>query len=759
MPTQTSPDRHLSAGGRLVTADNRTLPLRATHLAVTAGGGLARTRLVQRFQNPHAEPLAVTYLLPLPADGAVAGFAFTIGARRVVGEIDRRAQARARFETALAEGRTTALLEQDRAALFHQEIGNIPPGAEVVAEVLVDQPLAWAGGAWEFRFPTAVAPRYLGAADRVADAERITVDVADQPLAGRLTLDLRVDDRLAPGATPTSPAHALRAEVEDAGARITLAAETPVRLDRDVVVRWPIAGLSVGATLATARPPAGPQAGSTSDCAFGLLTLVPPAILPRTVARDLIVLLDISGSMAGEPIAQAKAVVAALVDSLEDTDQLELIAFASAPQAWQRRSVRADAKHKRAAHAWLAALQAGGGTEMREALRTALQPLRPGSQRQVLLVSDGHIGFEHEIVADLLRELPAGCRLHTLGVGSAPNRTLTCAGARAGRGVEVLVGLGEDPADATRRLRAALAQPVVVDLEISGAALDGDAPTRVPDLFAGAATRLSLRLRPDGGSLHVRGRSADGEFAHTLAVAPTPPNTGRPEIVTRYGREHVEDLEMQLGAGGDGAPVDARIEAVGLQFGLATRLTSWIAVATEPGVDPTAPTRREMIPHELAHGMSVVGLGLRPAHGATLDLILRSCAPVAQMQEPAAASVTETRLPSPTRARRMSKQPAPTDRVAVLVRRVARREAGEELSFEIMANGDAWNPPLTVTLRWADGTECVASLIATSSTRPGVIAAGVILRLSVASTSVVPQVAPATLEVHGATFHVRAART
>lgn len=756
MPTQTSPTRDLSSGGRLVTTDGRALPLRTTHLAVTAGGGLARTRLVQHFANPHAEPLAVTYLLPLPADGAVAGFTFTIGARRVVGEIDKRTRARERFEAALTEGRTAALLEQDRAALFHQEIGNIPPGGEVVAELLVDQPLAWNEGAWEFRFPTAVAPRYLGAADRVVDAERVTVDVADQPLAGRLTLDLRVDDPLAGDAT--SPSHALCTAVEGNGTRIGLAAEMPARLDRDVVVRWPVAGMSVGASLAVARPTAASLPTATSllaDGAFGLLTLVPPAVPPRTLARDLIVLLDISGSMSGEPIAQAKAIVATLIDSLDDRDHLELIAFASAPQAWQRGAVVADARQKRAARAWLDGLQAGGGTEMREGLRTALRPLRADAQRQVVLVSDGHIGFEHEIVADVLRELPTGCRLHTLGVGSAINRTLTCAGARAGRGVEILVGCDEDPAAAARRLRAALAHPVVVDLELSGSALADEAPARLPDLFAGAPARVSLRLRTEGGSLRVRGRTAGGEFTHTLSVAPTHPSAGRQEIVTRYGRERVEDLEMQIAAGDPAR--DAELEAVGLQFGLATRLTSWIAVATEPGVDPTAPTRREVIPHELPHGMSVFGLGLRSAHAApaAISYMIRGSGSAGSAP---AAPASEMHFPSPSAARPAPRLSAPPNRIAVLVRRSPRPDGGEEFAFELVADGEAWSPPSTVTLRWADGTECVASLIVERSTRRGTITAGMRLRLSVACAGVTPQGAPASLTFGGLVFTVRGTR-
>jgi len=148
------------SGARLVALDGRTLPLRAVRLRAEARGGIARVTLTQEFVNVYDEPLAVTYLLPLPADGAVSAFAFTIDERRIVGEIDRRAAARQRFEEAIATGRTAALVEQERSSLFTQEIGNIPPRATVHAELAVDQKLGWLDeGAWEWRFPTVVMPR------------------------------------------------------------------------------------------------------------------------------------------------------------------------------------------------------------------------------------------------------------------------------------------------------------------------------------------------------------------------------------------------------------------------------------------------------------------------------------------------------------------------------------------------------------------------------------------------------------------------
>lgn len=778
MTTILAPER--THGGRFVAADGRSLPLRSTHLQVTAGQGLARTRLVQRFANPHREPLTAQYLLPLPADGAVAAFAFTIGGRRIAGEIERRATARERLEQALAAGHSGGLLQQDRTSLFAQTVGNIPPGAEVVVELTVDQPLSWrAGGEWEFRFPTTVAPRYLGAEGRVPDADRVAVDVADGALPPRLRLDLVIGDRLAGGAAPTSPSHALWCNRGGGGdgerAHVALAPDEGARLDRDVVVRWQVGTPEVGIELGTARPLADAPHG---DVGYGVLTLVPPAIATAVVPRDLTVLLDTSGSMSGEPLAQAKAVVAALIHGLTDQDQLQIVGFSNAPRHWRRHAVRATARDRAAALRWLHELQASGGTEMHAAVLASLQSLRDDAQSQVLLVTDGLVGFEDEIVQALLTRLPANCRFHVLGVGPASNRSLTCSVARAGRGVEAIVGLGEDPAAAARRLDARLRAPVVVELRLAGSALRDVAPRQLPDLFAGEPARLSLRLSPAGGTLEVTGRTREGTFACRLDVAPVAAGSGRPEIVTRCGRELVEDLEMRAVAQGRGETValEAQIEEIGLRFGLATRFTSWIAVSSEPTVDPQAPTRRERIPHELPYGLSAEGLGLRPPHSvfaAGAGVAWRSvcadpCAEAAPMQRAPGAAPAAPQHPAQSRPRKWSKSlfggwfesaRDGADGGAGAGRRTARilwlRDGA--LAIELAPVGTAWQLPVEALLTFADGSAHVVAVDASRSTRSGAVAAGAVVRLVLQlpirpGAPDAPAAPPRAVALHGTTF-------
>jgi Ca-activated chloride channel family protein len=779
------------SGGRLVTADGRTLPLRGATLKADARGGVARVVLEQRFENVYDEPLHVTYLMPLPADGAVSGYAFTLGARRVVGEVDKKKRARERFEQAILDGRTAGLVDQERSSLFTQELGNVPPKETIVAELTIDQRLTWLDeGAWEWRFPTVAGPRYQGAPGRVADAARTEVAVNDGALPVRIAMTLTVRDAVPEGRKPESPLHKLAARSIGNHFEVGFADDGGVRLDRDVVVRWAVAAPKVGLQVDVGRP-------AKADRSYGLLSIVPPSpgsAAARARRRDLILLLDTSGSMGGEPLDQSRRTCLALIDTLSDDDTLDMIEFSTSARRWKRKAVPASAGNKKDARTWLEKLEAGGGTEMVQGVMAALEPLSGEAQRQVVLLTDGYIGFETEVVKAVAEKLPAGSRLHVVGVGSAVNRSLTGPTSRAGRGVEVIVAPGEDPERPVMRLLARTAQPIVTDLQLSGDALEAVAPARLPDLFAGSPALAAVALRPEGGTLIVRGKSAGGVWEERVQVKPCVAGEGTPAAAPLFARETVEDLELKRAAGGDTRELDESIEMLGLKFQISTRLTTWIAVSQEVTVDPGAPTRREEVPQELPHGVSVGGLGLRGEAVARATTLTRSAMVPMSAQAPAGAfggappapaspgraappkagvfkkigglfertrdagqkdeegessgadldDKSATRGESPSEILESPPEPEQTKKDEVAKpkpsqpkKRAARRRAilrlrrGREWIFEIRVEGDAldWDPPSRASIELADGTRVGADVDEGKTTRAGEVRAGQVIRL------------------------------
>lgn len=204
----------------------------------------------------------------------------------------------------------------------------------------------------------------------------------------------------------------------------------------------------------------------------------------------------------------------------------------------------------------------------------ALRPLRSEAQRQVVLVTDGEIGFESEIVALILQELPAGCRLNTVGVGLAVAR---------------------------------LEAPLLTEVTVTGAALMDQAPARPPMSARPSRSCSRSGSGRKAATCELPAASGGQPWGQTLHVPPLEAEAGNSVLAAVYAREAVEDLEMRRAAAGFDA-LDNRIERTGLDFQIATRLTSWVAVIEEPAVDPAQPTRRERIPQMVPQGLSVEGL-------------------------------------------------------------------------------------------------------------------------------------------------------
>jgi Ca-activated chloride channel family protein len=216
-------------------------------------------------------------------------------------------------------------------------------------------------------------------------------------------------------------------------------------------------------------------------------------------------------------------------------------------------------------------------------------------------------------VQRILLERPGSTRVHTLGVGSSVNRTLTEWVARAGGGLEQIIEPRAEATEAVTHLMARTAAPLVVDVRVSGSALVDGAPFRTPDLFAGSPATLHLRTVPEGGTLHVKGMGAHGEWCVEIAVPPAPSEEADRSVAACWARQRVDDLELSRLSQQNVPAIDAAITELGVDYQISTRLTSWVAVSKRSTVDGLAPKRTVTQPQEVPANVSIENFGLRGA--------------------------------------------------------------------------------------------------------------------------------------------------
>jgi Ca-activated chloride channel family protein len=621
--------RPLDAGGagpRLTgrTADGKEaleFPLAHTRVVAQVSGNVARVEVTQFYVNPSPDRLEAVYAFPLPPNAAVTDMAFRIGNRVVLSEVRRREEARRTYEAARAEGRTAALTEQERPNLFTQSVANVPPGDTVAVVLRYVHEVPYDDGRYLFHFPTTIGPRYVpgtptGTAsgpggspdtDRVPDASRITPPVV--PAGRRSAADVDVLVRLVPAAAfddVVAKSHRVVTGV-DGGARLVALAEDDRVPNRDLVLSWRPAGDAPGAHAIVQH-----EKGEE----FLMLFLQPPAEVAPALVRpkELVFLLDKSGSMMGEPIERAKALVFRALGALGPDDTFQIVAFDGAAQAMSAAPLPGTAANVARARAWLAHLSGGGGTEMLTGIRAALgAPPDPRRLRMVVFCTDGFIGNEAEIIA-AVEALRGSARVFGFGVGTSVNRWLVEGVGRAGRGASEVVNLKEPPDEAVTRLFRRLDRPVLTDLEVAfdGAAVTDLLPARLPDLLGGQPLVVSARTRGVPGAVVLRGRLGERPWEARIPVAaaalePDASGTEQPVAGTLWARRRIDDL---LAPRPGAFPPDAVEEVVrhALRFKLVTPYTSFVAVERELRLDPTLPLARAIVPNELPEGVSREGI-------------------------------------------------------------------------------------------------------------------------------------------------------
>jgi Ca-activated chloride channel family protein len=576
-------------------------------VSINVSGVMTRVKLRQTFKNPSAKWVEGVYVFPLSRKAAIDHLLMRIGDREIEGRIDERAAAQKKYETAKRSGRKASLVEQERPNLFTVSVANIPPYESITVEISYQEPVGVTDGLFSLRFPMVATPRYIPKGKLVAgvggmgwgantvavpDAERITppvrdpADALENPVALTVTLDAGT-----PVESLRSPYHPVQvSETAPAHYQVTLK-DGAVPANRDFVLEW--------------RPVTGPLPKPVvfkevvGDETYLLAMIMPP---PRPespererLPREVVFILDTSGSMHGASIDQAKQALHFALDRLQPTDRFNVIAFASAPTALFAQPTFADRQSVATARIFLNSLKADGGTEMRRALEMSLDDRIDSSRlRQLILLTDGSVGNEAELFRMIRRGL-GDSRLFTVGIGSAPNGHFMAKAARFGRGSFTFVGKPEEVAKKMSPLLAKLSEPVMTDIAVDFPdAVNTDAhPNRVPDLYRGAPIVVSARLPKAEGDLVISGRLARQPWKTRVPLADARDGRG---IAKLWARRKIETVMDGLHEGVAPDTVRRDVLAIALPHQLMSRYTSLVAIDRPVSRPTDASLTRQAVP-------------------------------------------------------------------------------------------------------------------------------------------------------------------
>lgn len=595
-------------------------PLKHTEVKAEISGQLARTTVTQEFQNPFNDKIEAVYVFPLPVNAAVDDMTMIVGDRTVKGKIKRREEARAIYEAAREAGQVASLLDQERPNIFTQSVANIAPGATVKVTISYVENLKYEDGTYEFVFPMVVGPRYIPGqpiaqpnpntapdTSQVPDASRITPPVT--PEGTRAGHDISIEVNLDAGVpidSLQSKSHEVEEQRVNAHAAVIRLKNQKTIPNKDFILRFDVAGKKIADAVMTHRGQAG---------GFFTLMLQPPErVTAADVApKEIVFVLDTSGSMNGFPIEKAKEAMKLAIDGMNPQDTFNLITFAGDTHVLFPQPLPATRENLSRAQDFLASRQGGGGTEMMRAIRIALAPSDSQDHiRIVCFMTDGYVGNDMEIVGEIQKHPNA--RVFAFGIGGSVNRFLLDKMADEGRGEVEYVGLNDDGSAAAKRFHERIRNPLLTDIRIDWAGLPvADVyPQRLPDLFSAKPLVLTGRYTyGTRGMVRLTGKVGGQNFAREIPVEFPESQPEHDVLAKLWARTRIDDLMKQDYSGVQNGNVKEEVkEAItqlGLEYRLMTQFTSFVAVEEMTVTDGGQP-RRVDVPVEMPEGVSYEGV-------------------------------------------------------------------------------------------------------------------------------------------------------
>ncbi len=618
MPANASVNLNHQLGGLYVespSGEKLVFPLKHTEVRAKIAGNLSRVEVTQSFENPFTQPLEAVYIFPLPDAAAVDDMEIKIGDRIIKGSIKQREEAQQIYQQAKREGRTAGLLEQERDNIFTQSLANIQPGEKIDVTIRYTDSLKFEGGNYEFVFPMVVGPRYIpgtqidnsGDTDRVPDASRISPPV--MPSGMRSGHDIGVTVEIDAGSivsNVSSTSHQLRIDREGQIVRVKLGGEDTIP-NKDLILRYQVAGANTQATILNQ---------SDDRCGHFAVYLIPALAykIAEIVPKDVVFLMDTSGSQSGDPILKSRELMRRFINGLNPYDTFTIIDFDNTATYLSAAPLANTPENRTKAMNYIDRLTADGGTELMNGIHAVMNfPNAPaGRLRSIVLITDGYIGNDNEILAAVQQNLKPGNRLYSFGVGSSTNRFLLNRIAEIGRGTCQVVRQDESTEEVAEKFFRQINNPVLTNIQVSWEGSGENPiiyPAILPDLFAEQPLVLFGRKSDrHSGNLHISGVAAGGQQYQKTFNLIFVDRAGNPAIAQLWGRSRIKDLMLQMLDVETKTGVEDVTETA-LTYQLLSQYTAFVAVSDDVRVNPSENFISMQVPVEMPEGMISGSLG------------------------------------------------------------------------------------------------------------------------------------------------------
>ncbi len=559
-------------------SETEQLPLKSTDVDVTISGVIAHVEVNQVYTNTGETPIEAVYVFPASTRAAVHGMVMTIGDREIVAIIDEKEQARQRYETAKAEGKAASLLEEHRANVFQMNVANIMPGTTIEVKLTYSELLVPTDNIYEFVYPTVVGPRYVSKGEIESNTQEAWTSnpYLEEGSTPPSTLDIKVN------LNAGLPIQSMRCETHKNKVNYSDKKTASLNLtetnggNRDFVLQYKLAGKAIETGVLTYEDPNGEN--------YFIAMMQPPAQITsdEIPPREYVFIVDVSGSMSGFPLDVSKTLMKDLLSNLKRQDKFNIVFFAGGANVFSEQSLPATEENIRSAIDYMNTRNSGGGTELINALKTAMSLNTDDNfARTFAILTDGYISVEKQTF-DYIRENLGNANFFSFGIGSSVNRLLIEGMAHVGYG-ESFIALNKDEAiTQAKRFEKYISSPALTNIKVDYDNFEAYdvLPESIPDLFAQRPLIITGKYKGKAqGTIKVSGLSGNQKYNQNLNMESSS-NISNMALKYLWAREKVRLVADYHNLRKD-EDTKKEIIKLGKAYNLLTEYTSFIAIDSE----------------------------------------------------------------------------------------------------------------------------------------------------------------------------------